>query len=307
MVGRGLVHEVLTVDKHLFDAPTGLLFPRRLATLAALVWKLRAAKFDEVVVLHHFVTRWGRLKFGLLSLATGAKRRRGLDNGHGWFLTDAVTDPGFGVRHESDYWSALLGGSTEAEPVIDLDSARSLLAREGVAERYVVVHPGSGSYSLARRWPGERFGAAIDGLFGHYGLKSVVVGGADETELAAALVRGREAIALSVAGRTDLATLAGLLKGTALFVGNDGGVAQLAAQLRTPSVVIFGPSNHRTWGPRHPASRVVRLDLPCSPCFYRFHELGTPEGCATRECLLDLGADRVLAAADDVLRERNAA
>jgi ADP-heptose:LPS heptosyltransferase len=302
-----LVDEVLTVDKHLYDSPLALLMPHRIFQLLALVTKLRRRRFDEVILLHHLVTRWGQLKFVLLILATGARRRRGLDNGWGWFLTDSVHDAGFGVRHESDYWHALLGGAVAAPPAADVNTATQLLAMHHVERPYMVVHPGSGRYSVARRWPLERFGVVIDELAQCCGLITVVVGGPEERELATMLVKGRELVARNLAGCTDLATLAGLLLQAELFIGNDGGVAQMAASVGTPSVVIFGPSNHRMWGPRHRRSRIVRLDLPCSPCFYRYHELGTPEGCATRECLLSLEPARVIEAALELLRESNAA
>jgi hypothetical protein len=39
------------------------------------------------------------------------------------------------------------------------------------------------------------------------------------------------------------------------------------------------------------------------PCFYRGHDLGTPEGCMTRDCLALLGVDPVAMAARRLLRE----
>ncbi len=38
------------------------------------------------------------------------------------------------------------------------------------------------------------------------------------------------------------------------------------------------------------------------PCFYRGHDLGTPEGCMTRDCLAMLGVDPVAVAARQLLR-----
>jgi heptosyltransferase-2 len=39
------------------------------------------------------------------------------------------------------------------------------------------------------------------------------------------------------------------------------------------------------------------------PCFYRGHDLGTPEGCATRDCLALLGVDPVATAARRLLKK----
>ncbi|HET8845234.1 MAG TPA: hypothetical protein VFN35_27415, partial [Ktedonobacteraceae bacterium] len=76
----------------------------------------------------------------------------------------------------------------------------------------------------------------------------------------------------------------------------------------TPTVAIFGLSNSDAWGPyigNRPDTKalVVKQNLPCMPCFYRGHELGTPEGCATRDCLATLGIDPVAVAARHLLRE----
>jgi ADP-heptose:LPS heptosyltransferase len=82
----------------------------------------------------------------------------------------------------------------------------------------------------------------------------------------------------------------------------------IAAAVDTPTVAIFGLTNYKAWGPYtgDPDSKratIVHLDLACMPCFYHGHELGTPEGCATRDCLLQLGVDPVATAARKMLRE----
>ena len=51
---------------------------------------------------------------------------------------------------------------------------------------------------------------------------------------------------------------------------------------------------------------VRRDDLPCSPCIYRGHALGTPQGCPPRPCLTELRIDPVLLAARRLLRRPTA-
>ncbi|HEY3886756.1 MAG TPA: hypothetical protein VGL62_16195, partial [Vicinamibacterales bacterium] len=59
----------------------------------------------------------------------------------------------------------------------------------------------------------------------------------------------------------------------------------------------------RRYAPDGPFDRVVRVDLPCSPC-NRIRN--PPARCRGRspECLTSIGAATVLAAADDILRAR---
>ena len=106
----------------------------------------------------------------------------------------------------------------------------------------------------------------------------------------------------NLCGQTDLPALLAILEGAELFLGNDGGVAQLASTLNVPSVVVYGPTSPKTWGPFSERSRAVRLDLTCSPCLYRYAELGTPQGCATRECLVDLQPEVVTRSVIDIMR-----
>jgi heptosyltransferase-2 len=75
---------------------------------------------DTVVYFHHFTLRAGTLKFALIALAARARRRVGLDNGRGWFLTDRLPDPGF-EQHQARGWLdlvALLGADAAARPAV---------------------------------------------------------------------------------------------------------------------------------------------------------------------------------------------
>lgn len=55
----------------------------------------------------------------------------------------------------------------------------------------------------------------------------------------------------------DLYQLACRLAGAELYIGNDSGIAHLAAAVDTPVVVLFGASDPRIWAPRGRAVKVV--------------------------------------------------
>jgi heptosyltransferase-2 len=69
-------------------------------------------------------------------------------------------------------------------------------------------------------------------------------------------------------------------------------------------VAIFGPTNHQAWGPWDKSQisnfkcQVVRVELACSPCFYRRFDLGTPQGCAGRDCLARITPEMVIDAVE---------
>lgn len=62
--------------------------------------------------------------------------------------------------------------------------------------------------------------------------------------------------------------VASIIKQMNAFVSNDSGLMHLAAAVGIPVVAIFGPTNPvwvRPWKVKH---KIVRIELPCSPCFY---------------------------------------
>jgi ADP-heptose:LPS heptosyltransferase len=65
-------------------------------------------------------------------------------------------------------------------------------------------------------------------------------------------------------------------------------------------VAVFGPSDPRRYSPAGAADRIVRIDLPCSPC----NRIRLPPvRCAghTPDCLARIPADAVFEAALSVL------
>jgi heptosyltransferase-2 len=319
-----VINRVIVLDKYLFDHPKQLVtHPTNLLRLRPLLRELRGGHYDAVLLMHHLTLFFGRRKHQALMLATGAKHLVGLDNGHGWFLTVKVPDAGFGAMHEAEYCLALaeaVGGRTDQRwltmPLSEEHrrQARQLVSGSETPEQttrpIIAMHPGSGGYSTARRWSPERFAQLADTLYSDVGGQLLLVGGPEETELHAQILGLlRSGVpARSLAGKGKIQVTAAALELADLFIGNDAGPMHLAAAVGTPTVAIFGLSNSDAWGPyigNHPGRKalVVKQNLPCMPCFYRGHELGTPEGCATRDCLATLGVEPVAVAARRLLRE----
>jgi heptosyltransferase-2 len=172
----------------------------------------------------------------------------------------------------------------------------------------IAMHAGSGGYSTARRWAPERFAKLADTLFHDFGGQLILMGGPEEAELHQQVIGMMQSRmpARSFAGKGSIRVAAAVLEQADLFVGNDSGLMHLAVAVGTPTVAIFGLTNSDAWGPYTggtPGQRaiVVKLDLPCMPCFYRGHDLGTPQGCMTRDCLAMLGVDPVAVAARRLL------
>ena len=309
--GSPLVDEVLTFEKHRYDSPVSVVKPSPLWGIMRLGRDLRSRDYDRLFILHHLTTLWGSLKYAGLALSSGAKERIGLDNGRGWFLTHRVEDIGFGGRHEVEYWLkvvGLVGARSEnlTLPISEgaVEEAHLLLEGSGRWRQsvpLVAIHPGSGEYSLARRWPPDRFAQVADALMERYGTQVALIGGPDEAGLTQRVASLMRYDPIDLGGKTSIPVLAGLLRLCRLFVGNDSGVMHLASAVGTPVVAIFGPSNPLAWGPWGPSHEVVQIELECSPCIYRGFQLGRLEGCDNPECIDRIGPEMVLAAAGRLL------
>jgi ADP-heptose:LPS heptosyltransferase len=315
---RGLdsFDELIVFDKFAFDRPADA--ARGLPAALGLALELRAGRWDTLILLHHLTTAFGIAKYAALCLGSGAPSRVGLDNGRGWFLTNAAVDNGFGWRHEVDYGldvAAVLGARYPGEPHLELcvtpddqDWAAARWTELGLREAVLLV-PGSGWYSRARRWAPDRFVELGRILFHEHNLQPLVLSGLDRDEQALA-----EQIAAEIGPAARIATpapsvqsLGALIRRCRLVVANDSGPVHVATAVGTPVVAIFGPSNDRAWSPYPPhqaTHQVAREVVVCAPCIHRGHAFGTPQGCPARTCLAILETGQVRAAAERALAAR---
>ena len=153
-----------------------------------------------------------------------------------------------------------------------------------------------------KQWHAGRFAEVATALGREYGATVVLTGAPTDT----ALVRAVEADipdfvrVLNLCGRADVIDLAAVLERLAIFVTGDTGPMHLAAAVGTPVLALFGPSVPARYAPRSAGSRVVRVDLPCSPC----NRIRLPPArCRGRvpDCLDGISVDAVLAAARGLL------
>ncbi len=288
-----LVDNLIPSDNFRFFALRDALKP----VLAAEVWhtlrQIRQKKYDAVVILHHLTTRAGAAKYAAIARAGRAKIVAGLrpPGNRGRFLSHTVPDDGFGVRHEIDYWLAVVGRLDAASDDREMSLAVSPADEQWAAETIrtvaenrplAVIHPGSGGFSTGRRWAAENFAAVADALI-ERGLTVALVGTpADGTDAVQAAMAGKP---VNLTGKTTLHQLAALLRRASLFIGGDSGVTHIAAASGVPLVSIFGPTNADAWGARGEKRVVLRAELPCAPCAYVGHSVGLRHGCPAKTCL----------------------
>jgi heptosyltransferase-3 len=275
----------------------------------AVARRLRAEGYDVAYNLH------GGSTAALLVRASGARQRVGFATYSYAALHNHLAPPsaelwGREKTHSAEQQLALLGWtgvpvtdrpasrlavSGEASAVI----ARRLREEAGLADAqpFALVHPAAAFDT--KTWAAEKFSRVIEHLAAR-GLAAVAVAGPGEAKV---LEDVRARTSAPLAGFTDLSLpeLTALAARAALFVGNDSGVAHVAAAVGTPQVVVFGSSNVAHWRPwTQAAAEVVREEMPCAPCpGYTCEEFGQPE------CIRRVPVERVVAAVERVLAATN--
>ncbi len=126
----------------------------------------------------------------------------------------------------------------------------------------------------SKHWPLDRFAVLADRLVAD-GWKVVFTGGPADRRAIAGICSAMRQPAANIAGQTGLMELAAVYQRARLLVTTDTGPMHLAAAAGTPVVALFGPTAPWRTGPYGKGHRVVRLVLPCNPCYKRACPLGT--------------------------------
>jgi hypothetical protein len=179
------------------------------------------------------------------------------------------------VRHVSRLFADSLGFAIPSgkalEPVrIFLDpkiraAGRRWLIEHGWSEQdlLIAIHPGAGSKK--KRWPFSRFIELARRLAVQEKRKLLVIEGPAEPGLARQIAQTpMTGVLLSEAAPLDL--LAAIIEKCNLFIGNDSGLAHLAAALAVPCIVLFGPTAPGHWAPLGSHVRIVRNLQNCEGC-----------------------------------------
>ena len=201
-------------------------------------------------------------------------------------LTRAVPKPKVPL-HQGAYYQALttaLGmapGPMHARLRPDTDWARQVLREIGLDldEPFAVFAPGA-AYGRAKQWLPERFAELAHRLIEERGW-SVVMVGANADRAVCREIQARLPVAgsrlnrlIDFSGKSDLATLAGILAVARAVVSNDSGAMHLAGAVGTQVVALFGATNETrtsplSAGPDAPAPAILTHPAFCRPCMLR--------------------------------------
>ena len=271
-------------------------------TRARVARELRAANYDVVYNLH------GGTTATFLTRATGARHRVGFKSYqyaqlHNHQAPSPLLLWGQQKTHSVEQQLALLGWtgvpvtdrprtqlgiSTESRAIV-----QKLLTECGLNDRKIaLIHPAAAF--ATKQWATEHFARVAEFLSAR-GLAPIAIAAPTERALLEKLCS--EAAVKITTLELSLPEVTALAAQSQLFVGNDSGIAHIAAAVGTPAVVIFGSSNIAHWRPWNSApAEVVFEEMPCQPCHGYFCEkFDQPE------CILRVPVTRVTAAIDRIL------
>jgi heptosyltransferase-3 len=292
--GSGLVDRVVTIPRHSNSAR------------ARVARELHRAHYDVVYNLH------GGTTATFLARATGAANRVGFRHYQYARLHNHVAPSALEIwqrptLHSVEQQLALIGWT--GVPVTDrpatqlavtAKAARSVnakLSQENFddAERLALIHPAAALET--KQWTIENFARVTEAVAAR-GLTPIAIVSPNERPLLESLIKQSAA---HIIGLSDLSLpeVTALASRASLFVGNDSGIAHIAAAVGAPCVVVFGSSNVAHWRPwTTNRNEVVREEMPCQPCHgYFCGQFEKPE------CILRVPVERVVGAIDRILKQ----
>ncbi|MGH8751942.1 MAG: lipopolysaccharide heptosyltransferase II [Burkholderiales bacterium] len=176
-------------------------------------------------------------------------------------------------------------------PVLPVEEYKrtALLEKLGLnTHKPVAVFCPGAEYGPAKRWPAQYFAALARKLSGA-GYAVWLAGSPKDTAIGEEIRNLSGGSANNLCGKTTLDEAIDLISCAALVVSNDSGLMHIAAAMDKPLYALYGSSSPSFTPPLSDQAQVIKLDLPCSPCFQRVCPLGH------FNCMMQLTPEIILA------------
>ena len=267
------VDKIITIDRNLLKKG----FFSRVRCALSLISKIALRRYDLCVVAQ-------QSKYYNFFCSLTLSKKRQIIGGRNGPLP---------ARYRGNEYARLLSGS-------DFFSDRmpefaQFDAPEDSTQGEILLMPAGAIHSIPyegiRRWPVENYVELARILTGR-GFEVGLIGD-EKDKWAEEYFDGIDVI--SYLGKLSIPQLVAKLKGCRVLISHDSGPMHLCFALKKPLVAILGPTYHREClPPERELIKVVKYDMPCSPCYN-----GTTfADCKEGQCMKKISVVDVLKAVD---------
>lgn len=267
----------------------------RVGALLSFVRRLRAAKFDAVIVPSTVSMSFTSDFFAFLTGAAtriGPSQLNGIPNPSGFVYTEGVDldwrrDP---RRHQTrrnlDVVAARGINTEDLSCEITLTAEEKEQGREVLAsvrkDRGLVlaIHPGAGK--APNRWPAARFAEVTNSLAERWNAAVLITAGPMDDEPIQEMRSGLHCKYQLITNQ-PIRRVASILSEVDLLISNDTGIMHVGAAVGAPVLSLFGPTDSLQWAPLGERNRCLS---------------------AQNGDITEIGVDDVLETADAMLQKR---
>ena len=161
----------------------------------------------------------------------------------------------------------------------------------------IAIHPGTSNKTLYKRWNSSSYVQLADTLIERFNAHVLWTWGPGEMGTVEEIVEQMHHES-TISPKVNLRQLAEIFRRCHLFVGSDSGPMHIATLVKTPVVVMYGPTDPLVNAPSRSTPHIMlRKDVSCNPCRDR--------DCSDRACMSAIKPAEVVAAVQTALENRH--
>jgi heptosyltransferase III len=161
----------------------------------------------------------------------------------------------------------LIGANPPPSPHLWLEAKHLQKAQSFIPDNEHVLALSPAANWIGKQWPATSFAAMIKQFLSQQSAKIAVFAAPEEkASIQTVLDAIPDENRIDLVGKLSLLEIAACLKRCRAFVGNDSGLMHMSAAVGTPTLGLYGPSDHLMYGPycppENPINRIVRIPEP---------------------------------------------
>jgi ADP-heptose:LPS heptosyltransferase len=167
-------------------------------------------------------------------------------------------------------------------------------------KKIILINANASDIVPLRKWPLNNFVDVGRKLLEDPTITIILTGSFDEhqaTEVLSKEINPDRVI--NFAGKTTFKELITLYSISDLLITNDSGPVHFASTTDIPILALFGPETPKIFGPMSPKSKVISMELACSPCISVFNQ--KKSYCNDNQCMKQISVQMVLIEAQKIL------